>query len=130
MGHADPANDYSLSFEHRPDYLYAYVTGVKDNYDISRRYWQEIADHLRTTGYKSVLVDEDITEPASVIDVFQLVSEFPAMGFTGIRIAFYDRKIEHHELNSFGELVASNRGMNGRVFNDIDSAEKWIVSGG
>ena len=128
MAHPDSAKDYSITFEHRPAYLYAYVTGEKDNYDISRRYWQEISDRIHANGYTSVLVDEDIVETASVIDIFQLVSEFADMGFTGIRIAFYDRRIEHHELNEFGELVASNRGLNGRAFNDYGLAEKWITS--
>ena len=127
MAQTEPGKNYSLRFEHRPEYLYAYVSGEHDNYEISRQYWQEIADHIKSTDYNRVLVDEDIEESASVTDVFQLVSEFQQMGFGGIRIAFFDRKIEHHELNSFGELVASNRGMIGRAFNDVDVAEKWLV---
>jgi hypothetical protein len=129
MSHLEPGKEYTLTLEERPDYLYAYVTGEKDSYEISKRYWQEIADYLVGTDYKSVLVDEDITQPASVVDVFQLVSECPEMGFTGIRIAFFDRKIEHHELNSFGELVAANRGLDGRAFNDFDMAHEWIIKG-
>lgn len=128
MADSEPGKNYSLTFEHRPEYLYAYVSGEHDNYAISRAYWQEIADHIKSTEYDSVLVDEDLEEPASVTDVFQLVSEFQQMGFGGIRIAFFDRKIEHHELNSFGELVASNRGMIGRAFNDIKLAEEWLLN--
>ena len=123
---ADQEKFYSLTFEHRPNYLYAYVDGVKDSYEISRRYWQEIADHLKTTDYVKVLVDENIVEAASVIDVFQLVSEFPEMGFRGVQIAFHDRQTEHHEVSEFGELVASNRGLNARVFSNLELAEKWI----
>ena len=50
------------------------------------------------------------------------------MGFGGIRIAFYDRKIEHHELNEFGALVASNRGIDAKVFNDLKLAKEWVVA--
>jgi len=128
MPTADPAKNYSLSFEHRPDYLYAYVSGEQDSYEISKQYWLEIAEQLKHTDYLRILVDEDIEEAASVADVFKLVSEFPRMGFSGIRIAFYDRKIAHHDLNEFGALVASNRGMDGKVFNDLELAEKWITS--
>lgn len=129
MANLDSAKDYTLTLEHRPDYLYACVTGDKDSYDISKRYWQEISDHLARTDYTSLLVDEDIAQPASVVDVFQLVSEFHEMGFTGVRIAFFDRRIEHHELNSFGELVGGNRGMDGRAFNDFDLAHEWLTKG-
>lgn len=128
MPPSDHVMQYSLTFERRPKYLYAYVAGEKDNYDISKAYWQEIADCLEETGYDRVLIDEDIEEAASVTDVFQLMSELPAMGYTGVRIAFYDRKIEHSDLNAFGELVASNRGLNGRVFNDIKLAEEWAAA--
>ncbi len=119
---------YSLTFEHRPKYLYAYVKGERDSYEISKQFWTEIAGEIQRSGYDRVLVDEDIEESASMIDIFQLVSEFSEMGLIGIRIAFHDRKIEHADLNGFGELVASNRGLNGRAFNDMDLAEAWISS--
>lgn len=117
-----------LKFEHRPKYLYAYVSGEKDSYEISKQYWTEIAERLKESGFDRVLIDEDIEEVVSLMDEFQLVSELPEIGFTGIRIAFYDRKIEHKDLNEFGELVASNRGMNARVFNDLELAVAWISS--
>ncbi len=126
MSQADKQKLYTLKFEHRPKYLYVFVEGEKDNYEISRAYWQEIADYLKKTEFERVLVDENILEPSSVIDVFQLVSDFPKMGFSGIQIAFHDRQISHQELSEFGELVASNRGLNARVFNDPKLAEDWI----
>lgn len=122
----DPEKPYTLTFDHRPEYLYAAVCGDKDSYAISKQYWMEIAAHLKETDYRRLLIDEDIEQAASVTDVFQLVSELPGMGFTGIRVAFCDRKIEHKDLNDFGELVGSNRGLNGRVFNDVKLAEEWI----
>lgn len=129
MTAADSAKFYSLSFEHRPRYLYAYVTGEKDSYDISKAYWQEVSDELAKTEYQMLLVDEDIAEAASMGDVFQLLSELAGMGLAGIRIAFSDRKIEHKDLNEFGELVGTNRGLNGKAFNDVAEAEKWLLSG-
>lgn len=128
MAEAGSEKLYSLTFEHRPQYLYAYVVGEKDNYEISRQFWQEIADHLKQTDYDRVLIEENIEESASLMDVFRLVSEIVSMGFSGIRVAFHDRKIEHNELNEFGALVASNRGLNARVFNDGELAERWITS--
>lgn len=126
MPQPDPQKEFNLTFEHRPKYLYAYVTGERDSYQISRDYWQEVADHIADTDYNRLLIDEDIAEAASVADVYRLVSDLPGMGFAGVRIAFYDRRIEHHELNDFGALVASNRGLNGRVFNDVDKAISWL----
>ena len=51
--HAKP---YTLEFEPRPEYLYAYVKGEKDSLEISLQYWKEIADECRRTGYKNFLL--------------------------------------------------------------------------
>ena len=118
---------YQITFKQRPEYLYVYVSGERDSYEISRQFWQEIADHCAREKCAKVLIEEDIVESVSMTEVFKLASEIPMMGFYGIRIAFVDRYIEHHELNQFGELVAVNRGVHGRIFNDAKEAEKWLL---
>ena len=123
----DPTKPFHIAFEHRPQYLYVYVSGKRDSYEISRQYWLEVAEECNKTGYKKVLIDEDIQQSVSMSEVFQLASELPLMGFQGVRVAFYDRYAEHEDLNQFGELVATNRGLFGRVFNDIAIAENWLL---
>lgn len=118
---------YRLTFEVRPTYLYAYVEGDHDSYEISRSFWQEIADESRRLKIRKVLIDENILENASMADVFQLASELPDMGFG--KVAFVDRYLDQQEINAFGELVALNRGLNGKIFNDVAEAETWLLSG-
>lgn len=118
---------YQISFDHRPNYLYVYVSGEYDSYEISRQYWSEVADECNRTGYKKVLIEEDIKETVSVAEAFQLASELPLMNFRGVCVAFCDRYAEHQELNEFGELVATNRGLFARVFNDFNEAENWLL---
>lgn len=118
---------YHISFEYRPNYLYVYVSGEHDSYKISHQYWLEVADECNKTGYKKVLIDEDIKESVSIGEAFQIAAELPLMGFRGVCVAFYDRYAEQHELNEFGELVATNRGFFARVFNDFNEAENWIL---
>jgi len=60
--------------------------------------------------------------------MYQIASEIPQMGFLGIRIAFVDQYIEQQSLNEFGEIVATNRGIHGKIFSDFDEAEKWLLS--
>jgi hypothetical protein len=57
-------------------------------------------------------------------EMSKAASKIPQLGFYGIRIAFVDRYIEQQDSNEFGELVANNRGMYGKIFNDFDVAEK------
>ena len=124
----DSSKLYELSFEHRPQYLYARVTGEKDSYEISRQYWQEIADECKKSGIKKVLIEEDLKENVSMSEMYRLASELPQLGFFGIRVAFVDLQDEQHQLNQFGETVATNRGLFSRVFNNFAEAEKWLLS--
>lgn len=118
---------YQITFEFRHEYLYVYVAGMRDSYEISRQYWQEVADICAEKKIKKNLIEEDIPELVSMTEVYRLASEIPTMGFFGIRVAFVDRYTEQHDLNQFGELVAVNRGLYGKLFNDITEAEKWLL---
>ena len=122
-----PPKPYQISFERRPQYLYVYVSGERDSYEISRQYWQEVSGECGRTQCKKVLIEEDIPEVISMGEMYQLAAEIPQLGFFGVRIAFVDRYIEHQDLNQFGELVAINRGVYGKIFNDVKEAEKWLL---
>lgn len=122
------AKPYRITFEQRPEYLYVYVTGDHDSYEISRSYWLEVSAMSAESGSQKILIEEDIPETVSISDVFRLACDLPQMGFFGVRLAFVDRYAEQNELNEFGELVAVNRGITGKIFNDIQTAEKWLLS--
>ena len=119
---------YKLEFQRKDDYLYAHVTGEKDSLQISRQYWHEIADECKRLKSSKLLVVEDIMEAVSMMEMYQIASEIPQMGFYGVRMAFVDRQIGQKELNQFGEIVATNRGIYGKIFNDVAEAEKWLLS--
>jgi len=119
---------YTLEFEQRPEYLYAYVRGEKDSLEISLQYWKEIADECWRAGYNKVFIEEDINGEMSIIEMYQFTSEISNIGFSGIRVAFVDRCLNQRELNTFGELVATNRGLNGKIFNSSEEAEEWLLS--
>lgn len=129
MDNIENDKPYHLTFEQRPGYLYAYVAGEEDNYEISRAYWQEIADQCKERKCSKVLVVEDIVECGTIAEAYQLCSEFPQMGYIGIKVGFVDRYLDQQEANQFGELVAVNRGINAKVFNDVEEAEKWLLAG-
>ena len=54
-------------------------------------------------------------------------TDLAQMEFLGVRVAFYDRYAEQQDLNEFGELVAVNRGLYGKIFNNIDEAKNWLL---
>lgn len=119
---------YTLEFEERPEYLYAYVKGEKDSYEISRQYWNEVAEECRRIKCEKVLIEEDIKDEMSTTEMYRFTSEIMDIGFIGIRVAFVDRYLSQQELNKFGELVATNRGFLGKIFNHVGEAEVWLLA--
>lgn len=123
-----PEKDYRITFEQRPDYLYALVEAEQDSYEISLAYWREIADECKVRNITKVMVEEDMQGTATMVEAYQVAAELPKMGFLGIKLAFVDTHLDQSDLNAFGELVAVNRGVNGKFFNDQAVAEAWLIS--
>ena len=124
----NPTKSYRLTFEVRDDYGYAYVTGEHDTYEICAAYWAEIGQKLAENNLKKVMIVEDIAEESPLADVYHLAAEIPDLGYRGVKIAFVDRYSNHKDLNDFGVLVGSNRGLIGQAFNEESEAEKWLLS--
>ena len=119
---------YSVTFEHRPGYLYAYGKAVKDSFEISLGFWTEIAAHCKANNFSKVLVEEDFETDNEILDTYEIVSQGHKVGFTRVKIAFVDRHNSQMNNNLFGETVARNRGILGRVFPNVEEAEKWLLS--
>lgn len=117
---------YTIQFDNQPEYLSAYVSGEKDSLEISRQFWREIADECKKVKCKKLLVVEDIVEIVSEADMYLIASEIPQV-FYGVRVAFVDVHLDHKSLNEFGEIVAINRGVSGKIFNDVEAAKKWLL---
>ncbi len=126
MADPDPTKPYRLTFEVRPKYLCSYVEGEEDSYEISIAYWQETADEAKRLGLSKVLIEENIVGTGTELDAYRFAADIARMGFS--RVAFVDRQLDHAEVNAFAELVALNRGLNCKIFNDISAAEMWLIS--
>ena len=127
MSAPDLSKPYTLKFEARAGYLHAYVTGKEDSLEISQAIWQDVADEAVRTDAKRVMIEENITDSLTIAEVFQLASDIPKMGFGQRKVAFVDHQLDQGDIHSFGELVALNRGWNGKVFDDAKAAEEWLL---
>ena len=119
---------YTVKFEHRQGYLYAYGKAEQDSFEVSLGFWTEIAAYCKANHFSKVLVEEDFETDNEIIDTYEIVSQGHKVGFTRIKIAFVDRHNSQMNNNLFGETVARNRGIQGKVFSNIKEAEKWLLS--
>ena len=117
---------YSIRFEDRKDYLYAYVEG-QDSLETSMNYMQEVADKALAGEFQKLLIEENLEGQLKDFDMFQITSKFVDMGLAEIKMGFVDLKEDHSIGNEFGELVATNRGVKVKIFNTVADAEAWLL---
>lgn len=118
---------YSLIFERRPRYLYIHIISDRISYDIARQYWDEIFALRDHTNAELMLIDKDIPAELSFADAHQMASEVAVWEHHNVKLAICDRHATQSAIQ-FGEMVATNRGLNTRSFSDLGEAESWLLS--
>ena len=118
--------DFTVSFEQRDGYLYAFVRGQKDDLEVSKSFWAQIHSKAVELKSKAVLIEEDFPNQPTTIEMFKLAQFATELFKDGTKVAHVDKQISDIDLNKFGETVGVNRGLNVRVFSKIQDAEKWL----
>ena len=122
--------DILLKFEERSDYLYAEVSGPRDSRDISTAYWQRIAAHCEQRKTRKLMVVENLGDFHGDRDMDSMVDALIAMGMGRLKVAFVIGRVEEMPRLEHGEILAMERGANGRVFESTALAERWLRHGG
>ncbi|HET6268170.1 MAG TPA: hypothetical protein VFG11_10670 [Acidobacteriota bacterium] len=121
---------YRLKITEKEGYSHIQITG-ENSLETVRNYLAEINRECRQRGFTHILVEEFLHgESLSIFDVFQIASQgsAEAAGFFR-KIAYVDRNVEHSTMKmEFAETVASNRGLNVRMFSNTMDAEDWLKS--
>lgn len=122
-------DDIRLVFEDRSGYLYAHVTGPRDSHQISLAYWSRIADQVRKRRATKLMVVENLGDHEDQRDLPAVIDALIAMGLDRIQIAFVVGRVELLPQMEHGEILALERGANGRVFGNVAVAERWLRHG-
>ncbi len=120
--------NYELHFEAKPGYLHAIVRGVSTGIKDALERWGLIAEECKQRGFCKVLIDMDIKGHISFVELHEFGEKLPRLGFSQIKVAYLERRMNKHTLNQFAETVAVNRGVDAKVFLDITEAEAWLLS--
>jgi hypothetical protein len=123
------SSEFRLDIEIRDDCIRAFVEGPEDSLEISLGYWKRLFAECERNGIRKLLVEENLSEGLTAAETFTLCTELPKLATAPVRVAFVDRCADHDNLNQFGEMVASNRGLRVRVFPNIEEAERWLAEG-
>lgn len=122
-----PGSDYTIAYEDRGQYLCARISGAYDSVAASLAYWRDVAAEARSRGFRRVLIVEGFQTPLSLLDVYHVSEQIPAL-IRGLVVAFVDLRSEQFDDNKFGEDVAVNRGALGKVFATEEEAVEWLLA--
>ena len=117
---------FKIRYQEREGYLHAFISGEEDSLSCSLEYWRRVIAECHARGLKALLVEESFPNQLSTMEIFTITSTIPKLGSEGLKIAFIDAEAEHSKLNLFGETVAVNRGVFGRVFPTPEEAAAWL----
>ena len=122
-----PPEPYELNFETRPGYLYAHLQGETISVDVIRSYVAEVVAKSNETGLDRVLLYRDIPTVLSEAQTFFTVNE-SLEALRGKKLALVNPHENIQRELKFGMTVGHNRGGNYADFEDIASAEAWLLS--
>ena len=117
--------DYQLTIEEGPSYLHARVVGLR-NPENALRFLEEAYRACVKGGHAAVLLEMNLSGPSlDPGSIFQVISQRSGDATSLRRIAYVDAA-GNPERPKFAETVAANRGVNVRLFGDLDAAKAWL----
>jgi len=128
MNYTEARPGFSLHFEQRSEYLYARIEGSGIDYNEQKECWKLIAEKFDRSPSFRLMVEQCSNQTLDISDAFQLSAEIAEMGFEDCKSAYVDANENNFEVNEFAEVVAINRGFNGKHFTNIDDAEAWLLA--
>jgi len=123
---------YTVTFEDKPGYLHARVTGSNSRENVLA-YLGDVYRACVARDAGVVLIEEYLLGPSIPLSsVFQVVDARAPKALHAItKIAYVDTNPEHDLTRmEFAEDVAVNRGLNMRLFPTVAEAVRWLRDDG
>lgn len=117
---------YLLTIDEQPSHLHATVTGTHSAQN-ALRFLEEAYEACVQRGHSAVLLEMNLTGPSlDMGSIFGVIAQRSADGVKLRKIAYVDASARDPEKMKFAETVAVNRGLNIRLFRDLDAAKRWM----
>jgi len=121
---SDKNSDFRFDIKLQDNYILAESYGTESPENMSHVY-RQIIDKVIEWDCERVLYIEGFTNQISLQEmfivwqqIFRIVEEKMIKG----KIAVYDNNRDDHTINMISESLAAARGINARVFNNVDEA--------
>jgi hypothetical protein len=115
-----------LQIEEMPDFLIARFTGPGAAEEVWQQY-ESIAERCKRANKNKLLLDFlEAHGEISLVDRYFLGGEAQIFKRYNLQVATANRP-EHLDEKKFVEIVARNRGVNFRVFTNVEDALEWLL---
>ena len=117
--------EYKLTVQEHPGYLHVRAEGERTPGN-ARRALQEAGAACMAKGRRDLLLELNLEGPQlGMLRIYDVIAERSADGAKLHRIAYVD-SVPGKE-SKFAETVAANRGVNVRLFAEVESARRWLT---
>lgn len=117
---------YKMTIEEHATYLHAKASGTHTT-DNVQRFLEEAHAACMERDRPAVLLELGFTGPSlDAVGIFKVILERSEHGKTLRKIGYVDPTPRDRERVRFAENVAFNRGVNVRLFQDVESAKAWM----
>jgi hypothetical protein len=124
----NPIIPYHLVLVEHPMYLHATVTGTH-NAENALRFLTESFAACQKQGCSAMLLEFNLSgQSLDSTSIFDVVSKRTGDAVKLRKIAYYDNSDRDPAKVKFAETVARNRGVNVRLFQDLEAAKRWLIS--
>jgi hypothetical protein len=119
---------YEVTFDQKPTYLHAIVTGQSSKENVTR-YLEDILRECTSRGCLRVQIEERLEGPRlGTLDVFTIVSQGASQALRTLKAIAYVDVNAQGGLMYFAETVAVNRALPVSVFSSVAEAENWLLT--
>ncbi len=119
---------FKVRYANEQGYLRAHVYDGIDSRQVSVAMWTMLADECRVRGATRLLLLEELQGSVDRGEIEETIEAMDHAGLAAFRIAFVEL-LDDIEGNEYGEILCRERGIIVRVFNDEDSARRWLLYG-
>jgi len=121
--------EYAMTLEENPGYLHATATGERTAAN-ALRFLREAYQACVRLHHDALLIEIRFTGASlSLGSLFGVINDRAMDGASLRRIAYVEPELRDRSHADFAELVAVNRGVNVRLFPDVDAAREWLSEG-
>ena len=122
--------DFHVAYRKRGDVLHFRVSGDIDSQVIRIAYWQEIVAITKREGLRKLLVvDRKKHKPANPEELAQLAAMMQIHSTIADRVAVVEPTAKFVSAMEHAEIEGREAGINVRVFNRVEDAERWLMYG-